>query len=48
MIRIRQADVGGRIVDDVVLGGVTLRHEPAQLGEEDFEIAGHLHPGAVR
>ena len=40
-------DIGGRIADEVELGGVTLRHEPRQLGPEDFEIAGHLHPGAA-
>lgn len=40
-------DIGGRIANEVVLGGVTLRHEPKQLGPEDFEIAGHLHPGAA-
>jgi hypothetical protein len=40
-------DIGGRIVDEVVLGGVTLRHEPKLLKPEEFEIAGHLHPGAA-
>ncbi len=40
-------DIGGRIADHVVLGGVTLRHEPKKLGEEDFEISGHLHPGSA-
>jgi len=40
-------DIGGRIADEVVLGGVTLRHEPKQLGTEEFEIAGHLHPGSA-
>ena len=41
------ADIGGRIADEVVLGGVTLRHEPKLLEPEEFEIAGHLHPGAA-
>jgi DNA ligase-associated metallophosphoesterase len=41
------ADIGGRIADEVVLGSVTLRHEPKQLRSEDFEIAGHLHPGSA-
>jgi len=40
-------DVGGSIAHEVVLGGVTLRHEPKKLGAEDFEIAGHLHPGSA-
>jgi DNA ligase-associated metallophosphoesterase len=40
-------DIGGRIADEVVLGGVTLRHEPKALEPEDFEIAGHLHPGSA-
>ncbi len=40
-------DIGGRIADKVVLGGVTLRHEPKQLGPDEFEIAGHLHPGGA-
>jgi uncharacterized protein len=39
-------DIGGRIVDEVVLGAITLRHEPQDLSEGEFEIAGHLHPGA--
>ena len=40
-------DIGGRIADEAVLGGVTLRHEPKQLGPDEFEIAGHLHPGGA-
>jgi metallophosphoesterase superfamily enzyme len=40
-------DIGGWIANEVVLGGVTLRHEPKQLGPEEFEIAGHLHPGSA-
>jgi uncharacterized protein len=38
-------DIGGRIVGEVVLGSITLRHEPKDLEEGEFEIAGHLHPG---
>jgi DNA ligase-associated metallophosphoesterase len=41
------ADIGGRIADHVVLGGVTLRHEPKFLEAEEFEISGHLHPGSA-
>ena len=40
-------DIGGRIANEAVLGGVTLRHEPKQLASEEFEIAGHLHPGSA-
>jgi uncharacterized protein len=40
-------DIGGRIVDEVVLGSIALRHEPKALGRHELEIAGHLHPGAV-
>ena len=40
-------DVGGIIIEEMVLGPVTLRHQPkAQLGAE-AEIAGHLHPAAA-
>ena len=40
-------DIGGRIVDEVVLGSITLRHEPKDLEDDEFEIAGHLHPGGA-
>lgn len=40
-------DIGGRIADEVALGGVTLRHEPKFLVSGEFEIAGHLHPGGA-
>lgn len=40
-------DIGGRIANEIVLGGVTLRHEPKSLGQDEFEIAGHLHPGGT-
>lgn len=36
---------GGERVDELVLGGVTLRHEP-RLGRVTHEIAGHMHPAA--
>jgi uncharacterized protein len=40
-------DVGGMIAASLVLGGITLRHEPQALGEGEAEICGHLHPGAA-
>ena len=39
-------DIGGRVVSEVMLGAVTLRHEPSLLSTSEFEIAGHLHPAA--
>jgi DNA ligase-associated metallophosphoesterase len=39
--------VGGRVVEEVQMGAVRLRHEPRVLDADSFEIAGHLHPGAV-
>jgi DNA ligase-associated metallophosphoesterase len=39
-------DLGGRGAQEVLLGPVTLRHEPKPLPPGAFEIAGHLHPGA--
>jgi DNA ligase-associated metallophosphoesterase len=39
-------DLGGTIMVEATLGSVTLRHEPRQLSENEFEIAGHLHPAA--
>ncbi len=39
-------DLGGSAAREVFLGPVTLRHEPRILGEQEFEIAGHLHPAA--
>ncbi len=41
------ADIGGRIAGEVVLGSITLRHEPKPLEPEEFEISGHLHPGSA-
>jgi uncharacterized protein len=29
------------------LGQIILRHEPQKLNADEFEIAGHLHPGAT-
>lgn len=40
-------DVGGRIVAEMVLGPVTLRHEPKRHLRDEAEIAGHLHPAAA-
>ena len=40
-------DVGGKIVSEIALGPVVLRHEPQSLRPGMFEIAGHLHPAAA-
>jgi hypothetical protein len=40
-------DIGGRIVTEMALGPVTLRHEPRTLAPGESEIAGHLHPAAA-
>lgn len=40
------SDFGGTIAGEVTLGPVTLRHEPRPLPENEYEIAGHLHPAA--
>ena len=37
--------LGGDVVDEIRLGGLTLRHVPA-AGRITHEIAGHLHPAA--
>jgi DNA ligase-associated metallophosphoesterase len=37
--------MAGEIVDDLSLGGLTLRHEP-RPGDQPGEAAGHLHPCA--
>ncbi len=37
--------MGGESAAEIVLAGVTLRHEPA-ASEDGYEIAGHLHPAA--
>lgn len=41
------ASAGGRIVSEVRIGNVLLRHEPSALVDGIHEIAGHLHPAAV-
>ena len=40
-------DVGGKIVSEIALGPVVLRHEPKSIEPDMFEIAGHLHPAAA-
>jgi len=35
----------GEVADELVLGGLILRHEP-QAGPQRGEVAGHLHPAA--
>lgn len=37
--------LGGRVMDEIVIGGVTFRHEPTE-NAKNTEIAGHLHPCA--
>ncbi len=37
--------LGGTVLDELRLGGLTFRHEPA-AGPVTHEIAGHLHPAA--
>lgn len=37
--------LGGHGAESIALGPLTLRHEPAQNLKNEFEIAGHLHPG---
>jgi DNA ligase-associated metallophosphoesterase len=39
------AVLGGEVLDEIVLEGIALRHEPRQ-GRFTHEIAGHLHPAA--
>jgi DNA ligase-associated metallophosphoesterase len=38
-------DIGGRCADMLALGALTFRHAPV-AGDQDGEIAGHLHPVA--
>lgn len=40
-------DIGGRIVEEMALGPVMLRHQASALGEGEAEISGHLHPAAA-
>lgn len=37
--------LGGRVLNEIVIAGVTFRHEPTP-GHVTHEIAGHLHPAA--
>jgi uncharacterized protein len=39
------ARLGGHVVDELTVEGITLRHIPAQ-GRVTHEIAGHMHPAA--
>jgi DNA ligase-associated metallophosphoesterase len=39
--------LGGRCVEELELGPITLRHIPQKLKGQECEIAGHLHPGAT-
>jgi uncharacterized protein len=41
------AELCSRIAEYVQLGPLLLRHEPRALAPGEFEIAGHLHPGAA-
>jgi uncharacterized protein len=40
-------DIGGRIVEEMALGPVMLRHQARALREGEAEISGHLHPAAA-
>ena len=40
-------DIGGRIVEEMALGPVMLRHQARTLREGEAEISGHLHPAAA-
>ena len=37
--------LGGHGAESIMLGPITLRHEPAKHLTNEIEIAGHLHPG---
>jgi hypothetical protein len=39
------ACLGGEVADELVIGGLTFRHEP-RPGPHTREVAGHLHPAA--
>jgi DNA ligase-associated metallophosphoesterase len=41
------ADIGGAVAEEVVLAGISLRHQPRSLQDGEYEIAGHLHPAAA-
>jgi uncharacterized protein len=38
-------NIGGTAAQTMLLGAINLRHVPTQNLENEFEIAGHLHPG---
>ena len=40
-------NLSGHAADHILLGPLTLRHEPARLRKDEFEICGHLHPGCA-
>ena len=40
-------DIGGRIVEEMALGPVMLRHQARALRAGEAEISGHLHPAAA-
>jgi DNA ligase-associated metallophosphoesterase len=39
--------LAGHAADHILLGPLTLRHEPVRLRGEELEISGHLHPGCA-
>ncbi len=39
--------LAGHAAQHILLGPLTLRHEPVRLRKDEFEIAGHLHPGCA-
>jgi len=39
--------LAGHAADHIILGPLTLRHEPARLARDELEISGHLHPGCA-
>jgi uncharacterized protein len=43
----QHSELGGVCVEELALGTITLRHIPRMLEVGEFEIAGHLHPGAA-
>nr|WP_210278779.1 ligase-associated DNA damage response endonuclease PdeM [Microvirga flocculans] len=40
--RVLPENIGGQVAEEMMLGSLTLRHEP--MAGEQAEIAGHLHP----
>ena len=39
--------LGGQGAETISLGHITLRHEPSACLNDEYEIAGHLHPGCT-